>query len=221
MSLLGKLILAFCLGVGVGSAALGLYVLWQERNQDFVDLADRVAALEARPSSVSASTQPDRVAGLAKRIGALESEVAALGKDVAVATHQGRHNEKTAASVGRPAALASTEGAGPHEIEILNWEWFKLPGGDVDVRGLVQNVSGTEMEYVAALVEWYDSERQFITSTTISMAISPLPPGETSPFATVADYDAEMDTARIRFTNGYGTLVPSPESITPASAPRR
>ena len=235
---LGKLIFAFW--VGVGFAALGLYVAWQERNQDLVDLTDRVATLETGTgTSLTTDDLADRIAALesesrdalsagqlntpetlVRRIEQLESEVAAFRQDIATSEVREPDQEPNETAVKRPASLDSTGAVGDYDIEILKWEWFRDEYNYANVRGLIRNSSAVEFEHVKVLVEWYDDAGQFITSKWTFADIEPIPPEETTPFEFNIEYEPAMHSARIRFQKRGDSIIPSPESIIRASEPR-
>lgn len=235
---LGKLVLAFW--VGVGFAALGLYVVWQERNQDLVgltdrmaalegeagaqsaitDLADRVAALEARMSDASQASAPSMLDDLTKRIANMETDIAALRHDRATATPETQDQENHKQAIEIPVTSASTAAIGPFEIDILRFEWFVRSRGIVKAQGQIRNVSGATMERVKVLVEWYDKDRRFVMSDTRSLTISPLMEGDSSPFSLLVLHDPRMKYARLRFQTSRGAIIPSAESIIRTSEPR-
>lgn len=87
------------------------------------------------------------------------------------------------------------------DLQLLNWSWSKTGGGRyAEAEGEVKNISGHPLEYVKAVVSWYDANGQFISSDTSYIQYNPLLPGQRSPFRVMNTWNPAMRTARIEFS---------------------
>jgi len=100
-------------------------------------------------------------------------------------------------------SVSAWESTAP-KLQLNQWTWEKARGNYVQVRGEVQNVSGEKLEYVKAVVSFYDADGTFISSERGYMDFKTLMPGQVTPFEFPADYNPAMSTATIQFAAGVG-----------------
>jgi hypothetical protein len=89
------------------------------------------------------------------------------------------------------------------QLQLLSWHW----GEEYDyaiAEGEVKNITGQSIESVTALVTWYDSNGNLITSDDALIDYNPLMPGQRSPFKVMARYNPQMKKASIRFKQLMG-----------------
>jgi hypothetical protein len=87
-----------------------------------------------------------------------------------------------------------------------DWEWGEQHGYAI-VEGEVTNISQSSIQNVQAVVRFYTSSDQFITSDTSLLEFNPILPGQTSPFKVYAQWNPEMRTARISFSQLFGQTI--------------
>lgn len=216
----GKIILSFV--GGVAFAMVAFHGIWQLHSKAVVDLSGWIAAYEAVFPPDGSHRPAVEQDALAQRVAQLETRIASLETALETASppqQQVSTEEPSAVTVialpALPPETAETaeteESAEDVDIEVLSWEWVRR--STTKVRGQVRNASDADLENIRALVEWYDDQGRFLKSTEVPFSISPLPPGETTPFQTVVRNDARMHSARLRFTTSSGALMRSVEAI--------
>jgi hypothetical protein len=102
-----------------------------------------------------------------------------------------------------PSSAVSNPSA-PLALNVFRWQANEH--GYVDVEGQLTNTSDQSIRSLQGLVEFYDADGQFITSQFVPIAITPLMPGQTSPFTTVAKYNPQMHLAKMRFKTYEGEI---------------
>lgn len=127
-------------------------------------------------------------------------------------------------TVGLSCALTLTAGCSSPVIkttpatilELNTWSWHTADDYAV-ANGLVTNVSDQRLERVYAVVAWYTSTDQYITSSQAIIEYDPIMPGQSSQFKVTCKANPLMDTASVSFATRRGDTIqqiPSADSLT-------
>lgn len=92
------------------------------------------------------------------------------------------------------------------DLELLTWHWSS-GHNYVTAEGQVKNISGRKLERVQALVTWYDSNGNMITSDDSLIKYDPIMPGQVSPFKVMERYNPQMKSANIEFKFMWGNRI--------------
>lgn len=210
----GKIVIAFLGGIAI--AVVGLHVIWQMHSKGDVDLSGWIAAYERAFPPTGSAQRTESGGDLAQRVAQLEQRISSL-ENALPARRESTSGEQPAADVAAvPARTKEAAGdGGPYDIQVLNWEWSPDRGNHryIAVAGLVRNISGQSQKHVRASVEWYDKQNKFLTSKVNSVSLDPLPPGETATFRISILRDPRMHSARLRFQTILGKGLSSAESV--------
>jgi hypothetical protein len=102
-----------------------------------------------------------------------------------------------------PPSVASNPPA-PLALNVFRWQANEF--GHVNIEGQLTNTSDRSIRSLQGLVEFYDADGQFITSQFVPIAITPLMPGQTSPFRSITKYNPQMHLAKMRFKTYEGEI---------------
>jgi len=101
-------------------------------------------------------------------------------------------------------------GSTPSEIKLLMLisEKWRTESSYAMVEGQVMNISGQRLEDVTAVVNFYDTKGDFITSGQALIAYNPILSNQTSPFTIPVAYNPAMKKARVEFKYLMGGSIP-------------
>ncbi len=99
--------------------------------------------------------------------------------------------------------------AGPR-LEYSGFNW-SISHSYATVNGRVTNITDQRLENVMAVVSFFDSGGQFITSDDALIDYNPLLPGQTAPFTVMARANPAMASARLEFKELMGGTIEAKE----------
>lgn len=115
--------------------------------------------------------------------------------------------QKEEAQLAKDQARRSLESTLDRVTLVLgDWRWGEQHGYAI-VEGEVTNISESSIQNVQAVVRFYTLSDQFITSDTSLLKFNPILPGQTSPFKVYAQWNPEMRSARISFSQLFGQTL--------------
>ena len=117
---------------------------------------------------------------------------------------------KPTPTVALPTPTATSEPAKP-QLELLSAVSSSTKYGSryMTVEGQVKNISQDRIEHPMAVVEWYTSSGQFITSDRALTTYRPLLPGQTTPFEVITPTNPAMAKYSVTFTDLNGRNIPA------------
>ena len=95
-------------------------------------------------------------------------------------------------------------------LEIQSWKWSRLESVNyVEAVGQVKNLSSQNLKNVAAVLQVYDKDDQFINSETTLIEYNPLLPSQVSPFRVLMSWNPAMQHAELSFKDLLGGTIKS------------
>jgi len=91
-------------------------------------------------------------------------------------------------------------------LELQTWRWGENYSY-ATAEGTVKNISGSSLEHVTAVVQFYDKYGNFITSADALIDYNPILPNQISPFKVMATYNPEMKKAGVEFKYLMGGTI--------------
>jgi len=154
------------------------------------------------PQQISASQQPPPVsAALRKPVSAIQIGVVGLGVLLGIG-----YMVRQTISTPNATDVTSNSSNGAAPLELISWNWG-AKGDFVTINGEVKNASQEKFENLQAIVSFYGSNGELITTKDAFTKYTPLLPGQTSPFATMVNYNPAMRKAGIEFHKYLGGKV--------------
>ena len=92
------------------------------------------------------------------------------------------------------------------DLQLLSCDWSEENGYAI-AKGQVKNISGRKIEYVKAVVTWYNDNGRMITSDSNLIEYTTLMPNQTSPFKVTVDYNRAMAKANVEFKYISGNRI--------------
>lgn len=92
-------------------------------------------------------------------------------------------------------------------LQLVSWNW-STAHGYVTAEGQVKNISNQSIQNAQAVVTFYTSGGEFITSSDALIEYNPILPGQTSPFKVMARHNPAMNKAGIDFKTLFGQKIP-------------
>ncbi|MBN1473498.1 MAG: hypothetical protein JW914_02680 [Syntrophaceae bacterium] len=83
-------------------------------------------------------------------------------------------------------------------LELQSWNWYQ-EYGYVTAEGTVKNISSESLNNVVAVLQVYDEQGTFISSSDALIDYRPILPGQISPFKVMLSYNPAMKKASIDF----------------------
>ena len=77
------------------------------------------------------------------------------------------------------------------------------------MRGQVKNISSERLEAVEAVVEFYDSEGNFVKSDSALIDYNPILPGQTSPFSVLSTDNPAIKRYSVTFKFLFDGTIPT------------
>ena len=109
-------------------------------------------------------------------------------------------NKTSSNSSMKPNTSIKTSGP---VLELQSWHWAENYSYAI-AEGTVKNLSSESIKNVTAVVQYYDKNNGFITSSDALIDYNPILPGQISPFKTMATWNPEMRKAGIEFKSLMG-----------------
>jgi len=103
----------------------------------------------------------------------------------------------------RSAGLKTDSITNEPVLELQTWHWGESYS-HVIAEGSIKNVSSESLKNVTAVVQYYDKEGTFITSSEALIDYNPIMPGQVSPFKTITTANPAMKRANINFKSLMG-----------------
>jgi hypothetical protein len=98
------------------------------------------------------------------------------------------------------------------QLELLAVNGVRGNYGYATVEGQVANVSEKPLENVQAVVEWYDADGKFVSSSSALVEFDPLLPGQTTPFKVMTRMNPAMSRFSVRFSQLLGGALTTLDS---------
>ena len=92
----------------------------------------------------------------------------------------------------------------PDQLALLSMRGGDGGYGFHAVEGQVQNLTDGNIENVMAVVTWFTSDDQFITTDETLINYNPILPGQTSPFEVMSRTNPAMQRFRVEFKTLFG-----------------
>jgi hypothetical protein len=130
----------------------------------------------------------------------------AVGGSIGEPTYPDAASSSTLPDPTEDSSPSSVTSNPPASLALNVFRWKANEYGYVDVEGQLTNTSDRSIRSLQGLIEFYDADGQFITSQFVPITITPLMPGQTSPFKSVAKYNPQMHLAKMRFKTYEGEI---------------
>lgn len=155
---------------------------------------ERQAEVKRLVASTRTVTDAEGLAAIYKRLAMLEPENAEYRKK-----YESYDNKAIAQRVRERLRKEAP-------LRLQSWRWGEEYSYAV-AEGRVRNVSDQPLKNVTAVVTWYSSSGELITSDNALIEYNPIMPGQASPFKVMARWNPQMEKATVEFKELLGGRI--------------